>query len=373
MELINATRMLAGYTMGLELSGRELLVVVIKGTFRIPQAGEPIDRIVLADDQLPLVMADTFTGEPGFSSPVYEADFAPRKPQCDVLLHGSAYAPGGRPTTRLEAGIQIGPWSKHVAVVGPRHWECSAATLRASPVQPFVQQAISYDVAFGGADLRHEDSAKHAAYMANPVGRGFHKHMMREWVDGAPLPSTEEPGRSVTDTDGDYRPMAFGPIGRGWQPRGALAGTYDDDWLDKHFPFLPPDFDERYHQAAPADQQLPLAFFTQGPREVVLTNLTPSGSCRFMLPNLVAPVHVFLKRGAREDYTANLDTIVFEPDQHRFTMTWRVARPLKRNMFEVAQVLVGRKGRDWWQEHEQLDVPSPVGMASLDKTEVAEP
>ncbi len=34
MELINATRMQAGYTMGMEPSGRELLVVVIKGTFR---------------------------------------------------------------------------------------------------------------------------------------------------------------------------------------------------------------------------------------------------------------------------------------------------------------------------------------------------
>ncbi|MCK7582587.1 MAG: hypothetical protein MZV65_48105 [Chromatiales bacterium] len=37
MELINATRMVAGYTMGMEPSGRELLVVVIKGTFRLPK------------------------------------------------------------------------------------------------------------------------------------------------------------------------------------------------------------------------------------------------------------------------------------------------------------------------------------------------
>ena len=46
-------------------------------------------------------MADTFTGEPGFSAPVYEVDFAPRKPRCDVLLVGSAYAPEGRPATRV--------------------------------------------------------------------------------------------------------------------------------------------------------------------------------------------------------------------------------------------------------------------------------
>ncbi|MCK7582586.1 MAG: DUF2169 domain-containing protein [Chromatiales bacterium] len=51
----------------------------------------------LHDEQLPLVMADTFTGEPGLSAPVYEVDFAPRKHRCDVLLVGSAHAPGGRP------------------------------------------------------------------------------------------------------------------------------------------------------------------------------------------------------------------------------------------------------------------------------------
>jgi hypothetical protein len=372
MELINATRMVAGYTMGLEPSGRELLVVVIKGTFRIPQPGEPVDRVALADEQLPLVMADTFTGEPGFSAPVYEADFAPRKPQCDVLLHGCAYAPGGRPTRRVEAGIQVGGWGKRIAVVGARQWDCGAAHLRATPAQPFVRQTISYDVAFGGTDSRHEDPAKHAAFMPNPVGRGFHKHLKKEWVDGQPLPATEEPGRAVTDTDGAYRPMAFGPVGRGWQPRSALAGTYDDEWLDKHFPFLPPDFDDRYHQAAPADQQLPLSQLAGGPQDVLLTHLTPDGHCRFVLPQLVAPVHVFPKRGEREDYTAGLDTIVFDPEEQRFTMTWRVARPLARNMHEIAQVLVGKKGREWWQQREEVAFPIPVVMVPMERAS-AEP
>ena len=36
MELVNSTRMVAGFTMGIEPSGRELLVVVVKGTFQIP-------------------------------------------------------------------------------------------------------------------------------------------------------------------------------------------------------------------------------------------------------------------------------------------------------------------------------------------------
>jgi hypothetical protein len=53
MELINATRMTAGYNMGLEPSGRESLVVVIKGTFRFPQGSEPATHVQPAESQQP--------------------------------------------------------------------------------------------------------------------------------------------------------------------------------------------------------------------------------------------------------------------------------------------------------------------------------
>lgn len=365
MELINATRMVAGYNMGLEASGRELLVVVIKATFRFPEPGAPADFFALHDEQVPLVMADTFTGEPGLSAPVYEVDFAPRKLHCDILLNGSAHAPNGRPTDRVEVGMKVGHWSKRLAVVGARQWDAGVSGARATPAQFFVNQAISYDVAFGGTDLQHEDPAQHAAYTANPVGQGFFKHLKKAWVDGKPLPRTEELGQTVSDGTVAYRPMAFGPVGRGWEPRYRLAGTYDQDWLDQHFPFLPPDFDERYFQAAPEDQQVPLATFQNGPVEVALLNLTPEGLTRFTIPHLVAPVNVFPKKGEREDYTATLDTVVIEPEHKRYTLTWRVTRPLKKSMFEIAQILVGKKGRDWWQQREQVAFPIPVVMVPM--------
>jgi len=360
MELINATRMVADYTMGLEPSGRELLVVVVKGTFRLPQPDEPQGHFALHEQQVPLVMADTFTSVPGLSAPMHEVDFAPRKPRCDILLLGSAYAPQGRPTTRVEVGVRVGNWSKSFAVVGPRHWECGLSGASATPPGYFVQQPLSYDVAFGGSDLHHEDPSQHAAFMPNPVGRGFHKHIKAEWVEGAPLPATEELDRRVTEPGGDYRPMAFGPVGRGWDQRRPWAGTYDDEWLDKHFPFLPPDFDEQYYQAAPMDQQVPLEHFRTGPTQALLVGLTPDGSTRFTIPSLAVPVHVFPKRGDREDYAATLDTVVMEPDAQRFSLTWRVARPLRKNIFELAQVQVGSKGRQWWQQRDQLAINTPT-------------
>jgi hypothetical protein len=57
MELLNATRMLAAYTMGAEPSAREHLVVAVKGAFAIPDDGGPA---TLADQQAPLTMADEF-------------------------------------------------------------------------------------------------------------------------------------------------------------------------------------------------------------------------------------------------------------------------------------------------------------------------
>jgi hypothetical protein len=354
VELVNSTRMAAGYTMGIEPSGRELLIVVVKGTFALPT--EQGATLKLHEEQTPLVMSDVFHGEPGLSAPKYEVDFAPRKHRCEVVLNGSAYAPGDKPIERVTVGVRIGGWSKSFAVVGDRYWY-SAGGVRATAPKPFTSMPVSYDRAFGGVDLRHEDPAQHAAFMPNPSGRGFHRHLIPEWLHASPLPNTEELKQPISRPDEIYRPMAFGPIGRHWEPRYKYAGTYDDKWLEEVFPFLPADFDEQYYQSAPLDQQLPKPL---GEQSVTLLNLTADGRRDFVLPQFEAPIHVIPKQGKREDYSAPLDTIVIEPDLQRVTMSWRIARPLKKNMFELAQVLIGRKGSQWWQQRERVAFPIPV-------------
>ena len=361
MELINATRMVAGYTMALEPSGRELLVVVIKGTFVLPRNGESVR---LADEQLPLTMADTFTGEPGFSAPVNEMDFAPRKPACDVLLVGHARAPAGQQVTRMRAGLRVGPMERAIEVVGDRVWQAGLGGITMSQPKHFSEMLVSYDRAFGGADRHSEDESEHDAFLPNPVGRGWHKHLKAAWVDGSPMPNIEAIGRPVRSPADRPQPMALGPLGRGWPQRACHAGTYDQQWLDEVFPFLPADFDARYHQAAPPEQQLPLP---KGPMDVVLTGFTADGVRQFVLPHFEAPVQIFPKRGAMETCAALMDTLVFEPDQQRFTMTWRVARPLRQSLHEIAQVLVGKKGKEWWQQRERVEFPIPVVMVPMDK------
>ncbi|WP_342113453.1 DUF2169 family type VI secretion system accessory protein [Pseudoduganella sp. OTU4001] len=347
MELINATRMVAGYTMGMEPSGRELLVVVIKGTFHLPKEGQEAQ---LHEQQLPLVMADTFTGEPGKSAPYYEVDFATHKLRCDVLLQGSAYAPEGRPATRVPVGIRVGGWMKTFAVIGDRYWQTRIGGVSASAPQSFTVMPISYDNAFGGTDTHHEDPSRHDAFMRNPVGKGFHRHLRGEWLNGSPLPNTEELKRPIDSPDGEYIPMAFGPQGRGWSARLQYAGTYDQNWVDNVFPFLPADFNNLYYQAAPQDQQIE---FPLGGEEVVLVNLTPDGNVRFKLPAIAVPVYFFGTRGAlRNEVKAQLDTVALYPDSGVFTLTWRASLALERNIFEIPQVIAGTMSRGWWRARE---------------------
>jgi hypothetical protein len=354
MEILNATRMVAGYTLGIEPSGREHIVVVVKGTFAIPERSE---EGRLSDEQAPLVMADTFTGEPGFSAPVYESDYCLRKPYCDVLLNGSAHAPAGRRVQRTRVGLRVGSIHKEFDVVGDRVWKRGwLGGLRPSRPKPFTSMPISYDRAYGGIDDSHPE--KTAAYLPNIVGVGYHPRRPRGEVAGRPVPNTEEPGRPVSSLKGKYRPMSFGPIGRNFPPRPKFAGTYDQRWLDEVFPFLPADFDFRYFQSAPPDQQMD---YPRGGEEVELTNLTPSGRLRFRLPAIEVPVEFTNASYERTEAQATLDTVVIEPDASRMIFTWRVSHPLKRNMLEMRQVVVGKMTRGWYRARELGKIYKPLG------------
>jgi len=341
VELTNATGMVAGYTLGMDPEGRESVVVVVKGTFTLPEDGsEPR----LADEQADLVLADEFTGEPGFSASVYECDFALEKPFCDVLLNGSAYAPSNRPTKRVIAELTFAGRTKRIEVHGDRVWEKGLLSIYPTEPKPFVSKRISYDYAFGGSDTHPQKPGRSKAYKANPIGTGYHPYTSGKALIGKPLPHTSEPGKRVDVRKGKFRPMSFGPIGRVFPPRPSFAGTYDDNWRDNVFPFLPADFDSRYYQSAPPEQQFA---HPVGGEPVVLTNLTPRGYAAFNLPEIDLPIEFTDVSCQRTERQAVLDTIMIEPDLARFTLTWRASHPLRRNMLEMRHCLVGHMSKSW--------------------------
>ena len=343
MELVNATKMLTAYTMGMEPSGRECLVVAIKGTFEIPSAGEEAH---FAAEQVPPVMVDVFTGEAGFSSTVYESEFAPFKPRCDVLLNGSAYAPGGKPAERVPVTLRVGTMVKSFVVVGDRYWSTGFTGFKPSATKPFTVMPISYERAWGGAHASEKNPDESVAYVENPVGRGYYVGEDPKKIVGRPLPNTEDERDPISKSDGKHRPIALGAISRNFSERVRHAGTYDDKWLEECFPFLPADFDTRYYQSAPADQQID---HPNGGEEVELVNLTPEGRTRFRIPKVDVPVEFTNAQYQRIGSRAVLDTIIIEPDQRRFMLVLRASIALKKNIFEIPQCVVGRMPRGWYR------------------------
>ena len=341
MNFVNESGLPAAWTMGFEPDGRELLVVIMKATYTIPEPGR---TPVLSDDQVGLTEADEFTGEPGLSAPLRETDYSHRKPRCDVVLNGTAYAPFNQPVERVRVSLSVGSLLKSFYVFGDRVWHGDMFSVYPSRPKPFLAQQISYDRAFGGVDTDADRPEKVETYRENPVGVGFRPISKKQALIGQLLPNTAESPEPVDNPTGSFRPMSFGHVARNFYPRYTLAGTYDQHWLENRAPFWPDDFTYAFFQSTSADQQIP---YLVGNEPVVLENLTPEGITYFSIPAHSMPVTVIYHRQQDRHLTGVCDTLLIEPDLRRFSLTWRLSLPMRRNCFEVRQLIVGERPYSW--------------------------
>jgi hypothetical protein len=332
MKLVNQTPFSVGWTQGFTAQGRELVAVATRATYRLSGGPEP----TLAPTQQPVLDADVLGVDPARNAPVHENDLAHYKPRCDVLVHACAYAPGGVPLPRVDIAMRVGSCQKSFRVTGPRVWTHSrlGGALASSPL-PFVRQEITYDLAFGGTDIDPDDPSRFEVYMPNPCGSGFCHYTKN--LDQMRLAQTEEIAAPIANPRDNYRPMALGPIGRSWAPRYTYAGTYDQRWRDERLPFFPDDFDYQYFQAAPADQQIP---HPVGGESIVLINLDPSGQLVSTIPRQGVHIVFVRHRDKDEVLPAKLDTIVIEPEHDRLTLVWRAFAQMKRDAFELREIVV---------------------------------
>ncbi len=98
--------------------GGEVWIVVIKGTFDV----DPKGNLHLASEQAPPARVAAWSGEPGKSSLLHDSDFVLAKGGTDLLVHGCAYAPGGRVAPTVEVGLRVGALVKRIRVHGVRAW-----------------------------------------------------------------------------------------------------------------------------------------------------------------------------------------------------------------------------------------------------------
>ncbi|WP_354684939.1 DUF2169 domain-containing protein [Cupriavidus necator] len=364
MEVVVAGRHLTGSAVvALDVSGREHLVLVAKATWSIPGPGERPRPL----PPEPLAVADDFAGEPGQSALLYGTDLARFKPRCDVLFNACAHSPHGQPVNELLVAWQVGPLRKGLRVVGPRIWRKRLGLVSLSRPEPFTRMPLHYGLAFGGSRTYRTGRGDQArelteACLANPDGIGwFGKHTVGD-IDGAPAPCLEAPDDPVMQPNGRHKPQAFSAIARHWEPRRQYAGTYDEAWQKNVFPFLPEDFDERFHQCAPEDQQMD---YPGGGEPVVLRHLVAGRDhVQFRLPAL----DTVQFRVLRKDYSTEMpqpvvDTLYFEPDAGRFSAVWRASVPIRRRLHEFAAIAIGPVDLAWWEAMQAGQAGGCVGCS----------
>lgn len=348
METINNTNLCINVTESIDLQGRPWLVVTMKSSHAIPPDHETPPQAIRPRG---LHFRDVFEGIDGLSSPLIEADLVPQKLACDVIVKGSAHVPHGTPVAHLTAGIKVGPIEKVVQVTGDRRWIRRGGKYELGRPEPFVSMPITYSRAFGGMYDHHaigsEDPKDFLAHPANLVGCGYARGKFLELLEHSRGPNIERPDDRVVDPRRLYEPISLGPIARNWAPRLALAGTYDQRWRDEVFPLLPRDFNVRYFQCAPADQQMP---FPRGGEEVRLTNLLPGGGTRrFLLPRLELPMVALMKSRRKQVLQPVVDTIVVDTDDGVIDLVWRARASLDRSLSDVHTVAVGNVCKRWWE------------------------
>ena len=103
MEFRNHTPFPALAFQMLDRDENEYHVVVMRATMDINNDG----TLRFSEEQAPLAVTDEYFGEMNKSSVRQESDLAPFKPECDVIVNATAYAPGGKPAPSFEVGIRI--------------------------------------------------------------------------------------------------------------------------------------------------------------------------------------------------------------------------------------------------------------------------
>jgi hypothetical protein len=326
--VVNHTPYAVDRAWGRDKDGVHEWIVAVKATFDIAPDGV----VTLTDEQPEPLFAPEYNGEDGVSSLRYDADVVSPKPTTDVLLNGTAYAPGGRPAAEFLVSLRLGRIHKVIRAVGHRTWRQGVLGLGRSEVEPVTQVPIVYERAYGGADLSDPDPKRQRIDLRNPVGCGLVARADQ------PLPNFEYPGGRLERAG----PAGFGALASYWSPRRELQGSYDEAWRKSRYPLLPADWDPRSLLSSPADQR-PDSHL-RGGELVELENLTPGGKLCFTLPSVYLRFRTLID-GHTEEHQGRLSTVIIEPDYPRVIMVWQTSLAVRNNGDYLEETVVTEKQR----------------------------
>jgi hypothetical protein len=326
LQLHNQTPFAANIAVFPDRNGIDTLYVIVKGTCTLRP------DIAMAEEQLPIVIADEYHGDPAASSLKQCTDMHIGKSGTDVLLIGSARSP--QPVTESVVTLSVAERQKTIRVIGDRQWRDGSPT---AP-QPFESMPLVWERAFGGV-IRDGDQV--LAEERNPVGVGFGLKQYADRMEAQPLPNLEDPRSPLQKLGQKIEPVCFAPIAPSWLPRRSFAGTYDATWQRKRAPYLPDDFDHRFLNCAIPE----FAFdrYLKGGEQIDVEGMSLDGPISFAVPTVRLQIDVIVS-GATQTPFANLETILIEPDANRASLTWRAAVPCDRKVLKVEKIVVNLGG-----------------------------
>lgn len=271
-------------------AGELRVTVVVKAAFVIVPEGP----MALAEPEA-IITAEVHHGGSVARSVRLTADNAPRVPQPEVLLTGSACAPEGQTvhsmSVRLALFREAALLDKTLYVYGD---DGGAA--------PFERIPLVYERAYGGL-----------GFTANPLGTGI--------LELASKPNLLHRERAA-------EVACFAPIARTWPQRRRLVSPAARKGLDAPLMEIPDDLDWSYFQASPADQRVARIV---GDEWVVLEGMSatmPRLRSRLPSARALAVVHGAsdlpgsgLSEGGRLDLVA--DTLRIDADRLGCTVVWR--------------------------------------------------
>jgi len=240
---------------------------------------------------------------------VYASDFVPYKPKGDFTLVGCAHNPSDS-IGIFTARARIGNLERGINVVGARKWETSMGRLHPSRPEPVGTVMLSYAHAWGGPHSR-----------TNPLGCG---------QEDDRLPHFEEIDQTITSRAQNATPAGFAPYPRAMPLRQSKLGSYDKEWFQTRWPWMPDDFDWSYFNSAPPSQWKEGYFV--GNEDLEFHHLHADHRVyRSALPGLQGRCFVMRGTDTRQDFREvplDLDTVWVDMANEKLVLVWRGRCPV---------------------------------------------
>lgn len=354
LNVVNKTELHVAWLTGKKEFPQDSFTIVVKGTFKLlPDGG-----ITEICESLP-VTGDEFVDYDIKKALTYDSDFAYFKPVADLLLKGTCYTPEAKTLQVCPVTFAVGQQRKTLMIHGARYAKPGIIGDTASSPEPFITMPINYENAYGGFSDKK-----------NPLGKGQDKDQNGiRWLP------------NVVDPDvGEKEPAGFGPINRSWPQRSAKLGSYNGDYMEKRWPWLPEDFDWSHFNAAPEDMQY--SGYLNGDETLYFENLHPEqAQYRSQLPGVRPRCFLHEPEGDDEfrEVEMNLDTLWVDMDKEKLVLVWRGVADIKSATYaELSHVYLAKEeilgeslSKDKHFDHFQESLEPTVALATIAATEIS--